>query len=39
VQEGSGQVDHTVGAIDVGGLSDGDLLATQGLSDDVQTAR
>jgi hypothetical protein len=39
VQENRGQVDGAAGPVDVGGLCDRDLLTTQGLSDDVQTAR
>jgi hypothetical protein len=37
VQEDGGQVDHAVGPINVGGLCNRDLLAAQGLSNDVQT--
>jgi hypothetical protein len=39
VQEDGIEVDHVVGLIDVGGLRDRDLLAAQGLSDDVEAAR
>src|ERR1035441_6726916 len=38
MQEDGGKVDHATGAIDVGGLRYRDLLAAQGLSDDVEAA-
>jgi hypothetical protein len=35
VKEKGGQVDYAIGPIDVGGLRDRDLLATESLSDNV----
>ena len=38
MQQDGRQIDHAIGPIDVGGLGDCDLLAAQGLSDDVEAA-